>query len=1007
MLSPYVCQQFLFEGLTHANLTGVYTITERTFNDLPIYQHEDGFQLAKVKSQVSSGSESREMEMWGITGVDVSDTLCVTDMFNFAPDKVEHVAETGDYSWFCLSGPNFWVQETPELTCMDPDCPLYVTMTTYDLDLQDLNGYYAYSSVFEGAARYTKLDTEIEPMYDIVNINGEWTLRDLEKGIGLLEIEGIGAGGLCPPDDREWQRVNSYIDGAVNISMSLTNETRCPGGLGAECSKFIMLQNLDEYYDQYDYREYASLGGVYRYSETRWRNGFPMYVKSGGKEYAFFKEGLWHFFGNTSISNVRCMCDPGFVYMTNRVHPCFHWFFNAEWRFVSSNFASLQAFNSEESVRELCPQYILVVDLPQDLYMLFGLYQIYWNATMAYPKYVALYGESGTLRNTGSGWLFASDPAPEHCMPNECRASRPSTGFFCPTQEESIWTYFDTRKEKEVYHIITIDESYLAPSCHQFVQIYDIRFDADQEIVQEQNPPAFSSALGAYEHRQRAFNGAVQYRQLDQDNEMGMTLFRVGLNLFLGVLNKDFVARRLNSSEWCPSDETEGWEVRCSDTRDGGFCPGKVEMYGQKHPPLCKLYLLVSLPSDRNSPIVGVWEREYLRPSNATMAYSSIYKSGAPYYRKLRVEPSGLLEWDHADDPLKKHVAVSSYFYRSSRVESSSSSWIFQEDFGFHTMAYRDVMVDICPRNGTHSWTVEVTNDEGNLTAWIEEDVTFTFYTDLAINLCDSFKDEIMCNNNRHCAWSIHQLCQTCMIHQSVTPCQEAKCMWVGNTNYCLGGSELTHRNPTEVRENQVAMSLEFIFVCTLAILFSLISIFIAKKILTEHQEAQDEESQYRGATEKEIDKLELKSFEIILDETKKKKKELKKQQMQQKQEREREERKAQEVFEVSKRNSSGSYRQSRERISVHRKRESETRRLSSRSDERRIPRLSLQSIDSSDVSISEVSEMECAICMCPFEPSENLRLLPCGHFFHVECIKKWLVTRSTCPFCRKDITET
>ena len=72
------------------------------------------------------------------------------------------------------------------IVCLD--CPLYVTMTTYDLDLQDLNGYYAYSSVFEGAARYTKLDTEIEPMYDIVNINGEWTLRDLEKGIGLLEV---------------------------------------------------------------------------------------------------------------------------------------------------------------------------------------------------------------------------------------------------------------------------------------------------------------------------------------------------------------------------------------------------------------------------------------------------------------------------------------------------------------------------------------------------------------------------------------------------------------------------------------------------------------------------------------------------------------------------------------------------------------------------------------------------------------------------------------------------
>ena len=116
----------------------------------------------------------------------------------------------------------------------------------------------------------------------------------------------------------------------------------------------------------------------------------------------------------------------------------------------------------------MCPQYILVVDLPQDLYMLFGLYQIYWDSSMAYPEYIALYGESGTLRHTGSGWLFASDPSPEHCMVHECRASRPSTGFFCPTQEESIWTYFDTRKEREVYHIITIDESYLAP-CNDSV----------------------------------------------------------------------------------------------------------------------------------------------------------------------------------------------------------------------------------------------------------------------------------------------------------------------------------------------------------------------------------------------------------------------------------------------------------------------------------------------------------------------------------------------------------
>ncbi|PNT32238.1 hypothetical protein POPTR_006G176700v4 [Populus trichocarpa] len=44
----------------------------------------------------------------------------------------------------------------------------------------------------------------------------------------------------------------------------------------------------------------------------------------------------------------------------------------------------------------------------------------------------------------------------------------------------------------------------------------------------------------------------------------------------------------------------------------------------------------------------------------------------------------------------------------------------------------------------------------------------------------------------------------------------------------------------------------------------------------------------------------------------------------------------------------------------------------------------------------------DCAVCLCEFEPEDQLRLLPkCSHAFHMECIDTWLLSHSTCPLCR------
>lgn len=48
-----------------------------------------------------------------------------------------------------------------------------------------------------------------------------------------------------------------------------------------------------------------------------------------------------------------------------------------------------------------------------------------------------------------------------------------------------------------------------------------------------------------------------------------------------------------------------------------------------------------------------------------------------------------------------------------------------------------------------------------------------------------------------------------------------------------------------------------------------------------------------------------------------------------------------------------------------------------------------------------------CAICIDEFEDKEKVRVLPCGHKFHEDCLVPWLTERhASCPLCKMDVLK-
>lgn len=45
-----------------------------------------------------------------------------------------------------------------------------------------------------------------------------------------------------------------------------------------------------------------------------------------------------------------------------------------------------------------------------------------------------------------------------------------------------------------------------------------------------------------------------------------------------------------------------------------------------------------------------------------------------------------------------------------------------------------------------------------------------------------------------------------------------------------------------------------------------------------------------------------------------------------------------------------------------------------------------------------------CAVCRLEFCGEDEVRVLPCKHYYHPECASRWLVINKACPVCSKEV---
>ncbi|KAJ8486227.1 hypothetical protein OPV22_018712 [Ensete ventricosum] len=62
---------------------------------------------------------------------------------------------------------------------------------------------------------------------------------------------------------------------------------------------------------------------------------------------------------------------------------------------------------------------------------------------------------------------------------------------------------------------------------------------------------------------------------------------------------------------------------------------------------------------------------------------------------------------------------------------------------------------------------------------------------------------------------------------------------------------------------------------------------------------------------------------------------------------------------------------------------------------------------DASANHFSPEVEWKCSICQEEYERNDETGRLQCGHSFHINCIKKWLLLKNACPVCKTPVLKT
>ncbi|KAK9060439.1 hypothetical protein SSX86_021143 [Deinandra increscens subsp. villosa] len=66
-----------------------------------------------------------------------------------------------------------------------------------------------------------------------------------------------------------------------------------------------------------------------------------------------------------------------------------------------------------------------------------------------------------------------------------------------------------------------------------------------------------------------------------------------------------------------------------------------------------------------------------------------------------------------------------------------------------------------------------------------------------------------------------------------------------------------------------------------------------------------------------------------------------------------------------------------------------------------RVSATSISSSEPEDASSADQELYSCVICQTNYDDQEQIGVLDCGHEYHVECVKKWLMVKNTCPVCK------